>query len=54
MFNRGYYAKLAEAVRSVYQPFPVKAFLIEVCERLASLSLDERMCHTSVVLVAFG
>lgn len=50
MFNRAYYAKLAEAVHSVYQPFPVKVFLTEVCEPLASLSLNERMRHTSVVL----
>jgi 3-methyladenine DNA glycosylase AlkC len=50
MFNRAYYAKLAEAVRSVYQPFPVKVFLTEVCAPLASLSLNERMRHTSVVL----
>ncbi len=50
MFGRAFYLKLAEAVGTVYEPFPIKPFLNEVCEPLASLSLNERMRHTSVVL----
>jgi 3-methyladenine DNA glycosylase AlkC len=50
MFGRAYYAKLAQTVSTVYNPFHIKTFLTEVCEPLASLSLNERMRHTSVVL----
>ncbi len=50
MFDRAFYTKLADAVSTVYKPFPAKPFLMEVCNPLASMSLNERMRHTSVVL----
>ncbi|MBI3221401.1 MAG: DNA alkylation repair protein [Bacteroidetes bacterium] len=50
MFGRAFYSKLAESVSTVYKPFHAKQFLTDVCEPLSSLSLNERMRHTSVVL----
>ncbi|MFN9329504.1 MAG: hypothetical protein ACK576_09520, partial [Cyclobacteriaceae bacterium] len=50
MFNRPYYVTLAEALKRVYPAFPNERFLRQVLKPLASLSLNERMRHTSVVL----
>lgn len=50
MFNPAYYTRLAHHIRQVYKAFAAENFLIQAVEPLASLSLNERMRHTSVVL----
>lgn len=50
MFNPAYYEKLANQVKQVYKPFASEKFLKQAVEPLTSLSLNERMRHTSVVL----
>jgi 3-methyladenine DNA glycosylase AlkC len=50
MFGPVYYNKLAGSVKQVYKPFAAEQFLKDVLEPLASLSLNERMRHTSVTL----
>jgi 3-methyladenine DNA glycosylase AlkC len=50
MFNPAYYAKLAHQIKQVYKPFASEKFLRQVVAPLTSLSLNERMRHTSVVL----
>lgn len=50
MFNPAYYAGLAQHIKQVYKPFTSEKFLKQAIEPLASLSLNERMRHTSVVL----
>ncbi len=50
MFNSAYYTRLAHQIRQVYKAFTSEKFLKDVLEPLASLSLNERMRHTSVVL----
>jgi 3-methyladenine DNA glycosylase AlkC len=50
MFNPAYYAGLANHIKQVYKPFAAEKFLKQAIEPLASLSLNERMRHTSVVL----
>jgi 3-methyladenine DNA glycosylase AlkC len=50
MFGRAFYSRLSGAVKQVYKPFSSEKFLQQVLEPLSSLSLNERMRHTSVVL----
>lgn len=50
MFNAAYYAVLAGRIKQVYQPFPADRFVREAVAPLATLSLNERMRHTSVLL----
>lgn len=50
MFSPVFYTKLAEAFKQVHKQFPAGQFLHDVQEPLASLSLNERMRHTSVIL----
>lgn len=50
MFNQPFFVKLAEAFKQTYKPFPTEKFLTDVLPPLASLSLNERMRHTSVTL----
>jgi 3-methyladenine DNA glycosylase AlkC len=50
MFNRAYYAGLATTLKHVYQSFPSDKFLKQVVAPIDSLSLNERMRHTSAVL----
>jgi 3-methyladenine DNA glycosylase AlkC len=50
MFGPVYFNKLAGSVKQVYKPFAAEPFLKDVLEPLASLSLNERMRHTSVTL----
>jgi 3-methyladenine DNA glycosylase AlkC len=50
MFGPVFYNKLAGSFKQVYKPFPAEQFLKDVQESLASLSLNERMRHTSVTL----
>lgn len=50
MFNPAYYTGLAHHVKQVYKPFASEKFLKEAIKPLTSLSLNERMRHTSVVL----
>lgn len=53
MFNPAYYRKLATSIQHVYQPFPTETFVKQAVEPLATLSLNERMWHTSVMLHHF-
>jgi 3-methyladenine DNA glycosylase AlkC len=50
MFGLTFYPKLVNAFSQVYKPFPKKKFLTDVLEPLETLSLNERMRHTSVML----
>jgi 3-methyladenine DNA glycosylase AlkC len=50
MFNSAYYAKLAHQIKQVHKSFASEKFLKQAVEPLASLSLNERMRHTSVIL----
>lgn len=50
MFGPVFYNKLAEAFKLAHKPFPAEQFLHDVLQPLASLSLNERMRHTSVTL----
>jgi 3-methyladenine DNA glycosylase AlkC len=50
MFNLAYYTKLTSAFCQVYKPFAGKKFMADVLASLDSLSLNERMRHTSIVL----
>lgn len=50
MFNRQYFAQLAQGFKAAWQPFPDKQFLQQVCAGLEPLSLNERMRHCVAVL----
>jgi 3-methyladenine DNA glycosylase AlkC len=50
MFGRMFYMQLADAIKQVYRPFPSDKFMTGVLEPLATLSLNERMRNTSVVM----
>ena len=50
MFGQAFYSRLANATKMVYKPFRSEKFLRQVLEPLTSLSLNERMRHTSVIL----
>ena len=50
MFNPAFYAGLASSIKRVYKPFSSENFLQQAVVPLISLSLNERMRHTSVVL----
>lgn len=50
MFGRPYYTKLSEAITQIHPQFPAPQFLNQVLEPLPSLSLNERMRHTSRVM----
>jgi len=50
MFNRSFYQELAQRLVKNYPSFNDSAFLKDVTAPLASLSLNERMRHTSVTL----
>jgi 3-methyladenine DNA glycosylase AlkC len=50
MFGQKFYSRLTDSVKQVYRPFSSEKFLRHVLEPLHSLSLNERMRHTSVVL----
>ncbi len=50
MFGPAFYGKLSGLFKQVYKPFAAEKFLQDVLAPLTSLSLNERMRHTSVVL----
>lgn len=50
MFNQAYYSGLANNIKKVYKPFSAEKFIKQAVAPLTSLSLNERMRHTSVVL----
>jgi len=50
MFNPAYYTSLANTIKQVYKPFSAEKFSKQVVAPLTSLSLNERMRHTNVVL----
>lgn len=50
MFNPAYYSSLANSIKQVYEPFSPEKFIKQAVAPLTSLSLNERMRHTSAVL----
>jgi 3-methyladenine DNA glycosylase AlkC len=50
MFNPAYYTGLASSIKQVYIPFSSEKFIKHAVTPLSSLSLNERMRHTSVLL----
>jgi len=50
MFDKPYYTRLADIVSTIHKPFHKEAFLRQVLEPLPTLSLNERLRHTSAVL----
>lgn len=53
MFNPDYYTGLANNIKQVYKPFSSEKFLKQVVAPLSSLSLNQRLRHTNVVLHEF-